>query len=158
MNRQINYIIYAFFYLTVIGGFLWVVQKISSSQPQTVYSEQTKASSAGQSIGFTSSAVKGKMLFQTKCASCHALFKNMTGPGLLGFEERGPWTDRKNVYGWIRNPSAFMAKNEYAREVKKLFGTMMTGFPEMTNEEIDAICDYLNQARQFQTGMPIAER
>ena len=83
----------------------------------------------------------------------------MTGPGLLGFEERGPWKERKNIYEWIMNPSAFMAKNDYARKLKESFGgIMMTGFPDLTNEEIDSICDYLNQARQFQYGMPVAER
>jgi hypothetical protein len=35
---------------------------------------------------------------------------------------------------------------------------MMTAFPDLTNEEIDAICDYLNQARQAQYEIPVAKR
>ncbi|MEQ1677439.1 MAG: cytochrome C, partial [Chitinophagaceae bacterium] len=68
-------------------------------------------------------------------------------PGLLGFTERGPWTNRKNVYEWIRNPAAFMSKNEYTKQLKEMYnGTMMTAFPDMTNDEIDAICDYIGQS------------
>jgi cytochrome c1 len=156
MNRQVNYIIHAFLYLVVIGSGYWFIQKLSVKKTSQV--ELTTPIPQNQNTELTGTAAKGKTLFMSKCASCHVLFKNMTGPGLLGFEERGPWTDRKNVYEWIRNPSAFMAKNEYARKLKESFGTMMTGFPEMTNEEIDAICDYINQAKQFQSGMPIAER
>ena len=85
----------------------------------------------------------------SKCASCHNIFKDMTGPGLLGFEEREPWTDRKNVYDWIRNPAAFIVKNEYARKLKEsLGGTMMTAFPNLTDGEIDGICDYIRYAEQ----------
>ena len=31
----------------------------------------------------------GKLLFWSKCASCHNVFKDGTGPALAGFEERG---------------------------------------------------------------------
>ena len=82
----------------------------------------------------------------------------MTGPGIMGFLDRGPWIDRNNVYEWIRNPFAFMEKNEYTRELKKNFDSMMTGFPELTNEEIDSICDFIKEAGQIQYGVSIAER
>lgn len=52
---------------------------------------------------------------------------------------------RQNVYDWIRNPAAFMEKDGYTKALYKEYGSMMTGFPEMTNEEIDAICGYLNE-------------
>jgi len=94
----------------------------------------------------------------SKCAACHAIFKDMTGPSIIGFLERGPWTDRQNVYEWIRNPTAFMEKNEYAKDLKKRFNAMMTGFPDLTNEEIDSICDFIKEAEQVQYGMPVAER
>jgi hypothetical protein len=38
-----------------------------------------------------------------------------------------------------------MKKNEYIRELKNIYGSMMTAFPNLTNDEIDAICDYVNQ-------------
>ena len=155
MNRQINYIIYAFLYLIVIGSGYWFIQKLSVKKTNQV--ELTPPIHQTQNIELTGSAAKGKALFMSKCASCHALFKDMTGPSLLGFEERGPWSERKNIYEWIRNPSAFMAKNEYARQLKEKSGTMMIGFPEMTNEEIDAICDYIKYAEKSQYDQTIAK-
>ena len=107
----------------------------------------------------TKSAAGGKILFMAKCASCHNLFKNATGPGLFGFEERSSWNFRQNVYDWIRNPSAFMAKNEYAGKLKEIYdGTMMTAFPDLTNEEIDAICDYINQTEKIRYNTTVGER
>lgn len=66
----------------------------------------------------------------------------MTGPSLLGFEERGPWHDRNNLYDWIRNPSKFMEKDPYTKSLKERFGSLMQAFPDLTNEEIDGIADF----------------
>src|ERR687894_579863 len=58
-------------------------------------------------------AQDGRALFQTNCASCHALNKDLTGPRLAGFQNRGPWSDRKQLYAWVHNPVGFMAKDPY---------------------------------------------
>jgi cytochrome c2 len=95
----------------------------------------------------SAAALKGKALFMGKCASCHNIFKDLTGPRLAGFRERGPWADIKNVYAWIRNPQAFMKKNEYTRNLKDQFsGGMMTAFSDMSNQDIDAIIEYINSS------------
>jgi hypothetical protein len=39
----------------------------------------------------------GKVLFQNKCAACHILFKDFTGPDLIGFTKRGPWVIAKKL-------------------------------------------------------------
>lgn len=101
-------------------------------------------------------ATKGKSLFQVNCASCHSLFKDMTGPGLLGFEDRGSWSDRSKLYEWIKNPGAFMKKNKYTRELKTKYGSVMTAFPDLTENEIDAIVEYINQSGNVQY-LPIAK-
>jgi len=89
-------------------------------------------------------AVRGKTLFVSHCASCHSIFKDMTGPALKGLEERGPWKDRKNLYEWISNPPKFMANNDYAKKLKQKFGSIMTSFL-LSKDEIDAIIEYINQ-------------
>lgn len=88
---------------------------------------------------------KGELLFKANCASCHILGKNFTGPSLCGFEDREPWTERENIYKWIKNPAEFMKINEYARELKESYsGRVMTSFPNLTNDEIDEIIQYIN--------------
>ena len=89
-------------------------------------------------------AQDGKALFQTNCASCHALNKKLTGPALAGFEERGPWSDRKKVYDWIRNPAGFAKTDAYSAALIKEYGVLMTGFNALTDAEIDAIVTYIN--------------
>ena len=99
---------------------------------------------------------RGKQLFMSNCASCHILNRNSTGPSLCGFESRGPWSEREKIYQWIRNPQEFIKKNEYARELKESFsGVMMMSFPNLTNEEIDEIINYINSACTISLEQPV---
>jgi mono/diheme cytochrome c family protein len=95
---------------------------------------------------YAQDAIDGKQLFQQNCQTCHALDKNLTGPALRGFTSKGPWTDRQNIYDWIHNPAAFIAKDDYARALKDQYGVIMQAFPQLSNEQIDAIVDYINAA------------
>ncbi len=93
----------------------------------------------------TANAQDGRALFNQKCATCHSITKDMTGPALQNFEERGPWSDRQAVYEWVRNPFAYREKSPYVQDLIKQFkGVMMTGNADLTDEQIDAIVDYIN--------------
>jgi cytochrome c551/c552 len=92
------------------------------------------------------SAQDGKALFLAKCASCHNVFNDGTGPALGGFEERGPWADRKELYKWVHNPPAYLEKDPYTQGLKAKFKSVMTPFPNLTEPEIDAIATYVNTA------------
>jgi len=92
----------------------------------------------------SANAQNGEQLFKQNCASCHAIDKDVTGPALGGVLNRGPWAeDKKNLYEWVHNPPGFMAKNAYTQGLKSKFGVMMTPFPQLKNEEIDAIINYV---------------
>jgi cytochrome c551/c552 len=86
----------------------------------------------------------GKTLFQQNCQSCHALDKKLTGPALRGFTERGPWGDRKNVYAWVHNPAAFIPTTPYTKALQAEYGSLMPGFPQLSEQDIDAIVEYIN--------------
>jgi len=89
-------------------------------------------------------AQDGAQLFRNNCASCHNIFKDLTGPALGGLESRGAWGDRTQLYAWIHNPAAYMAKDPYTQGLKTKFGSMMTAFPALQEKDIDAIVDYIN--------------
>lgn len=91
-------------------------------------------------------AAEGKQLFQQNCQTCHALDKKLTGPALRGVLSRGPWGDKQNLYDWIHNPSAFIEKDAYAKGLQQEYGTVMQAFPALTNQQIDAIFEYINTA------------
>lgn len=96
----------------------------------------------------TVKAQDGAAIFQQNCASCHSVFKAITGPALTGLESRGPWSDRQKLYDWIHNPAKFMASDPYTQGLKQQYGgIVMTGFPQLSEKEIDAIVDYINKAK-----------
>lgn len=90
------------------------------------------------------SAQDGKALFTSKCASCHHPLKDGTGPALGGLEDRHKWADHKELLAWVNNPGAYMSKDQYTQGLKAKFGSMMTGFPDVTLAEVDAIVKYVN--------------
>ena len=91
-------------------------------------------------------AQDGAVLYRSNCASCHALNKDLTGPALAGFQNRGPWADRKELRAWVRNPVAYMAKDPYTQGLKQQYGSIMQAFPNLADAEIDAIADYIVKA------------
>lgn len=91
----------------------------------------------------TVTAQDGKTLFNTNCASCHQVHKNSTGPALAGVE--GRWESKEKLYSWIKNSAAFLKTGDaYANKLYLEYNkTAMNLFPNLTNEEIDAILKYV---------------
>ncbi|MFT3704205.1 MAG: c-type cytochrome [Agriterribacter sp.] len=90
-------------------------------------------------------AQDGKAIFMAKCATCHNVFVKSTGPALGGLEDRGPWSDRKKLHAWVHNPAGFMTSDPYTQGLKGQFnGVMMSAFPDLKDEEIDAVVTYIN--------------
>lgn len=88
-------------------------------------------------------APDGKALFQANCASCHNPYKDLTGPALNGVTARTP--GKEWLYKWIRNSSALKATGDkYANEISaKWNNVVMTAFPALSTDEIDAIIAYV---------------
>jgi mono/diheme cytochrome c family protein len=101
-------------------------------------------------LAFSASAAvspdAGKELFKNYCASCHT--KDMrsaaTGPALGGAQAR--WADDVALYAWIRNSQAMIQKG-HPRAVElwnQYKPTVMTAFPNLTDEEIGSLMAYVN--------------
>jgi len=148
VNRQVNYIIYAILLSLSLPIGYYFIDKIVAAENASLPQPEIKLQPGGVPIPPKSVAV-GKNLFMTKCASCHAIFKDLIGPGIAGFEERGPWHDRNNLYEWIKNPAMFMQKDLYTKSLKQKYSITMQSFPELTNQEIDVIVEYVNYVVQF---------
>ncbi|MGN6477838.1 MAG: c-type cytochrome [Flavipsychrobacter sp.] len=88
-------------------------------------------------------APDGKAIFQSNCASCHNPLKDATGPALKGVDGRVP--SKEWLHNWVHNPSAMIAKDAYAQKLfDKWKPTVMTSFPSLSDEEIDAVVTYVN--------------
>jgi len=88
----------------------------------------------------------GKALFKNNCASCHN--KNMkddlTGPALKGVTERWANYPEEDLYSWIRNSELLTEKGHpRAKALVAEWNAVMTSFPSLTDEEIEALLDYI---------------
>jgi mono/diheme cytochrome c family protein len=93
------------------------------------------------------SAQDGKALFQANCASCHSPLKDATGPALQGVDKRVP--SKEWLYNWVHNSAKVIASGDkYANDIyAKWNKTAMTAFPNLTEQEIDAIITYVNSVK-----------
>lgn len=92
------------------------------------------------------SAQDGAAIFRSKCASCHIMGKDGTGPDLVGVVDR--WGgDIPKLHKWIRNNAALIKSGDpKAVEVSKLKLSEMTVFEgSITDAEIDAVLKYITE-------------
>lgn len=106
---------------------------------------------------FTSfAAPDGKALFQSNCASCHNPLKDATGPALKGVDSRVP--SKEWLHKWVHNSASVIASGDkYANDLyTKWNKTAMTAFPNLSEEEIDAIVTYVNSVEPPKKDTPAA--
>lgn len=96
-----------------------------------------------QNTSFAQDAAAGKALFQSQCASCHAIHKVVTGPALAGIEQRVP--DKKLLYDWIKNNQKVLATgNPYFTALFNQYNkTPMNTFTGLSDADIDNILAYV---------------
>lgn len=110
----------------------------------TTYSPSEQEINSEDAISYS-----GQKQFRQKCASCHNLYKESTGPALLDVLERGPWSDTTKLRAWIRNPAEFMKKDLYTKSLKAKYGAMMNSFPDLSDKEIDEIIKYISGSSKY---------
>lgn len=105
------------------------------------------------SFGNKMAAQDGAQLFSNNCGTCHRVDKDLTGPALKGIEDRVK--DKKLLHDWIRNNQKVLASgNKYFNDLfVKWNRTPMNAFPNLTDEEIDAILKYV---REFKAPVAVA--
>lgn len=94
----------------------------------------------------TTSLAQGDALFKAKCATCHQVFKDGTGPKL--YEVRKKWSDGgakpESILQWVKNWEVAAAADPYAKTVSQWSPTAMSAFPDLTDEQITSIFDWVD--------------
>lgn len=89
---------------------------------------------------------QGEGLFKSKCATCHQPLKDGTGPKLS--QVRAKWAaggaKEGSILQWVKNWNAAAASDPYAAEVAKTKPTAMNVFPDLTDEQITSIFDWVD--------------
>jgi mono/diheme cytochrome c family protein len=94
------------------------------------------------SLTNNANAQDGKALFQSNCASCHGLFKDLTGPALAGVDQR--WPSRELLHLWVKNWNKAVATGDpYAVKIQNWSAAAMNSFESLPDKDIDAILDYI---------------
>ena len=89
-------------------------------------------------------APDGKALFMSNCAACHNPLKDATGPALKNMDKSFP--NKEWGYKWVHNSqSLVLAGDKDAVAIFNKFNKIaMTAFPQLSNEDIDAILKYVD--------------
>ncbi len=86
----------------------------------------------------------GAALFK-KCATCHQPHKDGTGPKLFGVKAKWEAEAKEgSIYQWVKNWEIAAANDPYANGIAAIKPSSMDKFPDLTNEEIDAIFAYVD--------------
>jgi len=143
MNAQVNHVVQGFLLALLLPAIGFILNKITPARPNEMATPVIDYVEVNKHDDFAGDSYKGKNLFLQKCASCHQLFKESTGPALTGFNQRGPWADRDKLHQWVKNPSLFMKNDLYTKNLKEKYGSMMTAFPDISKEDVNAIAEYI---------------
>lgn len=134
-----------------LGLALLLTFSLSSSAQEAAAPATAAKVEAPAATSAAGDPVKGKELFNTNCAACHALDKKMTGPALRGVSEKH---DKKWLYSWVANSSAMIKAGDPA--AVKLFEennkSVMTAFPQLSTADVDNIIAYTS------TPAPVVEK
>ena len=94
------------------------------------------------------SVANGEQLFTINCTQCHLAKKPFVGPALANVEAR--WKNKKLLYEFVRNSADVIQRYEYAAAVyKKLNESPLLPFPDLTDDDIQAIFEYCNSPAAF---------
>jgi cytochrome c2 len=87
----------------------------------------------------------GRAVFQAKCASCHIMGKDFTGPNLQGV--LGRWESADHLKVWILNwQNAVKAGYPRAQEIQNFSSSAMQVFEgQLSPTDLDAVIKYVNE-------------
>ena len=88
----------------------------------------------------------GKRLFESKCASCHKVFKDDIGPKLYKVRNKWQYEGAKDssIYMWVNNWKQALVYDPKMQYLRDFSSTEMDKFPSLSREQIDAIFDYVD--------------
>lgn len=89
-----------------------------------------------------SQILNGRALFEKHCSTCHNFNEDAIGPNLSGLTRQ---IETQWIRSFIKNPAAAIeAKDPRALEQLAKYKSQMPGFPDLTDQDIDALLSYMH--------------
>ncbi len=89
----------------------------------------------------------GRDIFHSRCASCHMINKELTGPALKGVESR--WPDKQKLYAFVRNSQEVIKNDKYAHDLWLEYNqTVMVPHPDLSDSSIQSILYYIKSVSE----------
>ncbi len=101
---------------------------------------------------------QGEALFKAKCAACHQVYSNGTGPMLSGARKR--WADageKDLIVEWVKNNVALRASGKSKRAAtvyKEYAGSQMSLFTDLSDVQVNQILDWVDAQPDPATAAP----
>lgn len=96
------------------------------------------------------SFAQGDALFKAKCATCHQVFKDGTGPKLK--DVRAKWeaggAKPEAIFQWVKNWQVAVTMDDYAKSMESWSPSAMSTFPDLTDEQITSIFDWVDSQEE----------
>ncbi len=90
---------------------------------------------------------KGLKIWENNCASCHKVNAKLIGPPLAGVYDK---YEREWLYKWIKNNQALVKSGDaLAQKAAAYDASIMTAFPMLKDEDIDATLTYIKVEEMF---------
>jgi len=121
----------------------------SKPEPQVAVNPPPKKDGGDQAApALDAEAQRGEAIFKNNnCATCHVVSDEVVvGPGLKGVTQRAP--SREWLHKWIHNSSAVIASgDQYGTQLFNKYNKLqMPSYPDLSDEDIDAILKYIEVA------------
>jgi len=117
-------------------GLIWVLNSCGNS------TAENNSPTAGSTEKETT--LSGEQMFKVNCSQCHMPDKDFIAPSMTGVESR--WKDKTLLYAFVKNSQEVIQRDQYAKDLFiKWKQTPMLPFPQLSEENIDAIFDYCNE-------------
>lgn len=146
MNSELKYIAKSVLYTCVLIAMIYAACYIFSYKKTTAVEKPPVITQ--DDLKDLPQIVEGENLFKENCLACHKIYAKDGS----NFQDivNGDY-DKKDLYGWIRNSdSVIESGNKYYNAVFNEYNKVqMTSFPNLTDEEIDDIIDYIKVEASF---------
>ena len=129
--------------------FCLLIVLVACNEENTKQNTTTKTDNVAATPASDEIIESGQSLFLQRCASCHAVNMNVTGPALKGVANR--WKNKTTLYAFIRNSQGVITtqKDPYAVALfNKWNKIQMPPFPSFTDDEIGNILAYIKHAEE----------